>query len=129
MGLTKEQILGTKPPVESVGWIDGGTVSVSAMSGTDRDSFERESVTLTDDGDQYGFMDNFRARLLVRCLVDDDGVRMFADIDADELGRVWCKPLDEAFAVGKRINGFTDADIEELAKNSDGAPNDSSGTT
>ena len=119
MAVTKETILGTKPPHEEVDWINGEKVIVSAMGGTDRDAFELENVLLGEASEHdYGHLGNFRARLLVRCIVDESGERMFTDSDAVALGRVWCAPLDRAFDVAKRLNGYSQKDIEALEKNS-----------
>jgi hypothetical protein len=129
MALTREQILATKPPMEQAQWLNGDVVNVAAMTGTARDSFEKDTVQLSSAEDEYGHMTNFRARLLVRCLVDDNGERLFGDDDAAVLGAIWCSPLDKAFDVAKRLNGFSPEDIKELEKNSDSAPSDCSGTT
>jgi hypothetical protein len=119
MAVTKETILGTKPPHEEVDWLDGEKVIVAAMGGTDRDAFELENVLLGEASEHdYGHLANFRARLLVRCIRNDDGARMFADVDAHALGAVWCEPLDRAFDVAKRLNGYSQKDIEALEKNS-----------
>jgi len=122
MTVTKEQILATKPPREEVAWVTGGTVYVAAMSGTDRDTFEAENLGLAALDENTGHLSNIRARLLVKCLVDESGERLFVDQDAVELGKVWCAPLDKAFAVAKRINSLSQADMEELEKNSASAP-------
>ncbi len=129
MSLTKEQILSARPPQESVQWLNGDSVSVAAMTGKARDSFEKESVTMSTDTDEYAHLNNFRARLLVRCIVDDEGVRIFANDDAEALGEVWCAPLDKAFEVAKRLNGFSAADVAELEKKTDADQSISSGTT
>ena len=129
MGLTKQQILATREPQEAVAWLNGDIVHVAAMTGKARDSFEKESVLMSTDNDEYAHLTNFRARLLVRCLVDENGARLFTNEDADALGEVWCAPLDKVFDVAKRLNGFTAADVEELEKNSAGAPSECSGTT
>lgn len=119
MAVTKEKILGTKPPHEEVDWLDGDTVLVSAMSGSDRDAFELENVLLGEASDHdYGHLGNFRARLLVRCIVDESGQRLFSDAEAGTLGSVWCQPLDRAFDVAKRLNGYSQKEIEDLEKNS-----------
>lgn len=118
MAVSKEKILATKPPREAVQWLDGDVVYVSAMSGRARDAFELEQVSLTDGGNDFSHLSNVRARLLVKCLVDEDGNRLFEDSDAESLGEVWCAPLDAAMEVAKRLNAYTQADLEELEKNS-----------
>ena len=122
MSVTKEDILGTKPPREEVPWMGGGTVWVAAMSGTDRDQFEAENLGLSALDENTGHLSNIRARLLVKCLTDEHGEKLFVDQDADQLGKIWCAPLDKAFAVAKKINGLSAADMEELEKNAASAP-------
>jgi hypothetical protein len=72
---------------------------------------------------------NFRARLLVKCVTDDTGARIFTDDEAAKLGEQPADVLDRVFAVAQQVNGMTQKDVEDLAKNSDSAPNDASGTT
>jgi hypothetical protein len=119
MAVTKETILATKPPQEPVDWLNGEQVFVAAMTGKGRDAFERENVLLGETfDDDHGHLSNFRARLLVRCLVSETGERLFTDEDAGALGEVWCEPLDRAFDVATKLNGYSKKDIEALEKNS-----------
>lgn len=119
MAVTRETILATKPPQEAVEWLNGEQVYVAAMSGKARDSFERENVLLGESyEDNHGHLSNFRARLLVRCLVSEAGERLFTDEDAGTLGEVWCEPLDRAFDTATKLNGYSKKDIEALEKNS-----------
>jgi hypothetical protein len=97
------------------------------MSGTERDAFESETYTLNGKNVQINRA-NFRARLLVRCIADADGNRLFADRDAAALGECPSDLLDRVFAVAQRANGMTPADVESLTKNSDSAPSVSSGS-
>ena len=115
--VTKEAILATKPPREAVEWQNGEVVYVAAMSGTARDAFEMENTELAKAGnDARG--KNLRARMLVKCLTDDDGNRLFRDEDAAELGKVWGAMLDKAFVVAIKLNVYSPKDLEELEKNS-----------
>ena len=111
MSLTREQYLAAKSPKELVPLPEiGGDGWVAAMRPVDRDSFERSNAELG--SDTFAFLDNARARLLVRCLVDENGERLFTDADAAELGKTWCAPLDKLFEVAKRLNGFSTGAME-----------------
>lgn len=130
MGLTREQLLATKPPKpEAVPWLNGEVVYVAAWNSAARDSFEKENLEVGTSDDPYSHLENIRARLLVRCLVDENGERLLTDDDAAELGQCWAVPMDRAFAVAKRLCAFSQADLEELEKNYGSAPSDCSGST
>ena len=63
-------------------------------------------------------LDNFRARLVARHIVED-GHRIFANERGEELlGDQPASVIDPLFAVAQRLSGFSSQDIEELAKNS-----------
>ena len=88
--LTKDAILVAddlpREAVEIKEW--GGTVYVRSMSAAERD--EWEASWLADDGKPKTARErlkNLRARLAVLVLVDDSGNRLFADEDADALGK------------------------------------------
>ena len=51
-------------------------------------------------------------------IVDADSKRIFADSDAESLGKKNSAALDRIYAVAERLSGLTKKDIEELAKNS-----------
>ncbi len=90
----------------------GGTVRVRTMTGTERDAFEGETYT----GKGANTV-NMRARICARCIIGDDGQRLFEDRDMAELGAKSAASLDRVFAVAQRLNGFSDADVEVLEKN------------
>lgn len=103
----------------------GGSVFVRTMTTRERDAFECDSVS-EQGGDVQTNMDNLRAKLCVRCVVDEEGVRVFGDKDADLLGEKSAAAVDRIFDVAQKLNGMSPDDIEELAKNSGtGQPEDS----
>ena len=71
-------------------------------------------------------LDNIRAALCVRAIVDDEGNRLFKDGEAKLLGRKSAKAMDRIYSVASRLNGVSEADVEELAGNSDSDQSDSS---
>lgn len=90
----------------------GGEVYVRTMTGTERDIFETELLTAT-----KGTSSNIRAKLLARCLCDENGERLLSDKDIAELGKKSASALDRCFAVAQRLNGFSKDDVETLAGN------------
>jgi hypothetical protein len=113
-----------REPVECPEW--GMTVIVQGASGTDRDAFEASMRQYRPN--RKGGMDlvitqeNSRARLLVKCIVDEDGNRVFAEADANALGAKNGAVLDRLWDVASRLSGISEEDVEELMGNSDAAP-------
>lgn len=118
MAISKESILQFKSkPTVTVNvpeW--GGVVHVRVMSGTERDDYEDETFRLNG-SDVSLNRKNARARLLVRCIADEAGQRIFSDEDADALGGQPANIIDKVYAEALKVNGFTKQDVEELVKN------------
>jgi hypothetical protein len=114
--LTKESILAAADlpiePVDVPEW--GGTLYVRTLSGAERDAFESSTIDAKKSG---AVLDNIRARLAVRALCDKDGNRLFADDDADALGRKSGKALDRIWDVAQRLSGMGKGDVEAAEKN------------
>jgi hypothetical protein len=92
----------------------GGTVLVRGMTGRERDEFEASAMD-----QRSGRMNlaNTRAKIVLRCVVDDDGKRLFDNADLDVLGAKSAAALDRVFAVASRLSGLGERDVEELAAN------------
>ena len=93
-------------------------VWVRMLSGAERDAFEQASL------DRKGRpnLQNIPARLCAICIVDDDGKSVLKPYEAEALGTKSARALDRIFSVAQKMNGITDDDIEELAKNSETIP-------
>src|ERR1035437_8715941 len=115
MAVSRDNIFGSKDrPSEKVNvpqW--GGDVYVSTITGTERDAFE--SAITSSEGKVS--VENIRAKLLVRCLTDENGNRLFTDADALQLGTKSANILDRLFTVARKLNGLSKDDVEELKKN------------
>ena len=136
MALTREDIfaLCDRPPkVAKVVVPDVGEFFVRVMTGRDRDAFESESMRVERDGKELKVkrdMTNMRARLVVRCLSDEAGKRLFTDADAPKLGGMAAPVLDVLFDACQRINKLSDEAVEEARKNLPKEPeSDSSGSS
>ena len=99
----------------------GGTVRVRAFSGRERDAFEA-SLVRGDGKDRKVDLTNMRARLVALTVVDESGQKVFTQDDVDLLGAKSDAALDRVFSVAQKLNGLSGADVEELTKNSSGAP-------
>lgn len=117
--LKKEEILGVNDlafeEIEVPEW--GGTVRIKTMTGAERDEFESDVFETKGNNSSKVNMRNFRAKLVSKCLVDENGNRIFADADIEALGKKSAKALDRVFAVAQRINAIGQKEVEELTKN------------
>jgi hypothetical protein len=90
----------------------GGIIFVKPMTGAERDAFEAEITEAKD----RKFV-NIRARLAVRTICDENGVRLFADADAESLGGKSSAVLDRVFEVAQRLSGIGAKEVKELSGN------------
>lgn len=131
--LTKDQILAAgnrkrtiDVPVKE--W--GGTVRLQELSASDRDMWESEQITLDPDGTNARFNPKHsRARLVVRCIVDDTGRRMFSDDEVASIGSLSAASIQKLFNAARKLNAISAEDIKELEGNSDGGPSDAGSST
>lgn len=118
--LSRDDILNfediTTEVVEVPEW--GGSVRLKVLSAAERDAFEASTVT-TKGGKQKPNLANLRARLVARCIVDEDGKRVFESGDVARLGNKSSRALDRLFTKCQELNGFSDKDVEELTEDFD----------
>jgi hypothetical protein len=102
--LTREQIIAAradrKPVLHDVPeW--GGSVYLRVLSAADQvalsDGVEAKDMPLL---------------VLVHCIVDDDGQRIFGDDDVDELGQEQFPIIMRVFAAAAKINGLSTAELD-----------------
>jgi hypothetical protein len=92
-----------------------GTVLVRGMTGKERDEFEA-SIMVRAGGRMVPDLRNTRAKVVAKCVVDDDGTRMFTDHDVAALGEKSGAVIDRIYAVAARLSGLRDEDMEEMAE-------------
>lgn len=102
-------------------------ITLRGLSSRERDLFEAENMRRANAKAGNGAakrgmiepdLTNFRARLVSRHIIEG-GMRTFANERGEELlGDQPAVVLDRLFAVAQRLSGFTQEDIQELAKNS-----------
>ena len=100
-------------------------VKVRTLNASERDWFEASTVQRNGKKVTTN-LNNIRARLCLLCLVGEDGERLFQQEDEFPLGGKSAAALDRIFTVAQRLNGLRDEDVDELAKNSNGDPDDAS---
>lgn len=98
-----------------------GDVLIRVMTGAERDAYEAEIVGNRAGKDRRLNLQNLRAKLVARCLVDEKGAALFnwrdpGDIGA--LGEMDAAGLDRVFKACQRVNGLSDDDVNDLAGNS-----------
>jgi hypothetical protein len=90
----------------------GGSVTVRGLSGRERNDYEASMA------EQRGKklvpnLANLTAKLVVRCVVNADGTRVFKDTDANALGEKSGAALEVIAGVARRLSGLRDEDDEE----------------
>lgn len=113
----------THEDVEVPEW--GGTVRVVGLTGADRDAYE---ATFVDAKGKPAVqrLRNIRAKLVVKCLVDADGNRLFTDDKAKALGEKNGAVIDRLFDVARRLSGIGQGAVEEGKETSESGQNDNS---
>lgn len=128
--LTKDQILGVQDiqteTVEVPEW--GGAVIVRGMNGRERDSFEASMIKGKGKSANVN-LENLRAKLVSKCIVDEAGKRLFSDDDIPALAAKSAAALNRVYEVAQRLSGVTEDDVDELVKNSETAQSEPSGSS
>jgi hypothetical protein len=129
MGL-KDQIIGAEDlsheDVDVPEW--DVMVRVRGLSGTDRDAYEAKAVAVRKGGQDVELrLQDFRSRLLVKCLYDPKtDERVFDDNDIKALGAKSGVVIERLFNVARRLSGMDNESLEEARGNSKAAPSGSS---
>lgn len=117
--LNKASILSTQDrifeDIEVPEW--GGFVRVRSLTAAEKDAFEA-SLTITKQVGrkiiQQPNLVNVRAKLAAQCIVDENGQRLFSDLDVLELGGKSAAALDRIVEAAKRLSRLDDDDLEKL---------------
>ena len=123
MSLSKDAILTAEDletrVVDVPEW--GGKVNIKALSGIQRNAFEQSMIRMNGD-DATPNLGNYQAKLVARCLVDDNGEPLFASAEEiTELGAKSAQVLGRLFEIASEMSGLSEKDVEKLAGNSDAA--------
>jgi hypothetical protein len=116
--ITRDQILGAQDiqteEVKVPEW--GGSVLVKGMTGAERDKFEASNMEGKGKKQKFN-LENLRAKLVAKSVVDEKGDHLFQESDIPALGKKSASALERVFSVAMRINGISADDVEELTKN------------
>lgn len=130
--LTKEQILGADRrksvdvPVKE--W--GGSVRLKELTADERDMWENEAFSISQDGKSAKFNpQHTRARLVVRCIIGEDGKRMFTDDEVAAVGSLSAGSVQKLFNAAQKLNAISASDMEELEGNLGGDRADANSST
>lgn len=104
----------------------GGQVRVKSLTGKERDALESSMIVGKGKNANVN-LNNLRAKLVARSVVDEDGKRIFTDDDIAALGAKSAAALTRVYEVAQRLSGITQEDVDELTKNSETAPSEDSG--
>lgn len=133
--LTHDDILGAQDrPTEVVDvpeW--GGTVTVRALSGAERDKYQSGFQTWRQN--DKGILrvvaidnTNAMARLVALSVVDAEGKRMFSDGEVTALGERSAKALERVSDVAMRLSGLELQSLEVAKEGLKATPNGSHGS-
>lgn len=103
---------------------DQWVLRLRGMTGTERDRFEASMAPKGNS--KRPNMENFRARLITWCAVDEEGNRLFNAGDVKMLGAKSAKALGRVFDKCQEMNGLSDSDIDELTEDFGDGPNEPS---
>jgi len=104
----------------------GGVVYIRSLNGVERDDFESEWRTQREKAGEG--IRGLKAFILSICACDENGNQLFTKADVDALNEKSGAAIDRLWQVAERLNHFLPGDIKALAKNSESAPNDVSGS-
>jgi len=125
MLLSKEAILSVDDrqfeDVEVPEW--GGSVRVRGMSGRERDAYEA-SIIDQRGGERKVVLANARAKLIAKCVIDENGTLMFTQDDLRALGGKSAKALERLFDKARELSGMSEGDVERLAENFEDDPSE-----
>ncbi len=120
MILTRDEILRhaelPKQTVSVPEW--GGEVVVRGMTALEQDQYDLEIAAA---GRDTAKMAGFRARLVARCVTDENGKRIFSEADAAKLGEMFAAPIVRLTAIIRVLSasgeGSAEEEIESAEKN------------
>jgi hypothetical protein len=123
--LSRDQLLSKdKLEIVKVEFEDGNYVFVRQMTGHERDRFEQSMLRKNKDAkgniiSVETVMEDFRAKLAVMTLCDEEGKLLLDPKDTITLSRnISAKRLEQIINVAQKLNAITEEDKEGIVKNS-----------
>jgi hypothetical protein len=121
----KEAFFSAKVPFEEMESPQIGRFKVYGLTVGEKDEFENTTLKL--EGKRTFRLANARAQLMLNCVRDKNGVRLFDEAD---MGRLLAMPALTAEPIidcARRLSGMNAGELEELVKNSPTDPGPKSG--
>lgn len=94
-----------------------GWVKVRGLTAKQRDEFEKSIMVGKGRSREVNVL-NLRAKLAARTVVGEDGQPLFAEADVPALSEKSASAIERIVDVALELSGMTEADQEELLKNS-----------
>src|SRR5262249_52890565 len=116
MRLSREAFLAAEDTVtEEVDLSDipgfAGSLLVRGMTGRERDDFEA-SMLVRAGGQTVQDVRNSRAKMVARCVIDDDGKRVFTEADVAAIGDKSAAAVARLGDVAARLSGLTEDAVQ-----------------
>jgi hypothetical protein len=128
MIISREKLLQAKAvETRDVDLGNGEFVRVRGLSGKERDALEASTIQGKGKNKDVN-LSNFRAKLCVRAIIDADGKRLFKDDEVALLGEISAKVISKIYDAAAELSGLSEADVDELTKNSESDQSDDSGS-
>jgi hypothetical protein len=108
-------------PVPELG--AGMVIPVWGMTPRERSAWEDKQTQLSESKRAKHKL-QVRERILVECCRNDDGVQLFTADQIEQLGKRRGDVIERLVNVALDLSGFSEQDIEKIAKNSDAALED-----
>ena len=103
----------------------GGEVLVRAMTGAERDLYEKSVIDRNGKNPKVN-LENARAKLVVLTTIDEQGQRLFTHADVAALSKKSAAALNRLFNVAARLSGITEEDMGEIVEELKNDPFDDS---
>ena len=95
--------------------VDGGEIIISELAAADSYSLFADKANQDEKGNLK--MATFGPSLVARCVVDEDGGRLFADEEASQLARLRPDLFGKLLVAAMDINGLSGQAQDEAVKN------------
>lgn len=112
----------------------GDEAIIRGLTGDELDAFQGSVRQFRPTFDGKGMeavliQEGMRAKLLVKCLIDEAGERLFTDADAPALGGKNGAIIDKLYDVAARLSGLSEEEKKAMEGNSEAATDSDSSTS
>jgi hypothetical protein len=103
----------------------GGEVLVRGLTAAELDKYQ-VSMLQQRGKKQVANLENVRTKLVVLCVVDEDGKNLFDETDLKALSKKSGAAISRVFEVAQRLSGLGDEEIQEMTAELEADPLDGS---